>query len=193
MLFRNASCRCRRKQRLSSNASSSRPFSRLVRLGRLYARNISLMLTNAQPVSPHVFVTDSFDPFLNLAFEDAILERRRVENAQGMQLLIWRNGKSVILGRNQNPWVECNIPFLSRHNIPIVRRSSGGGTVFHDLGNTNITIFAQDHLPERNLKFVISALAKSFSLDAYISPRKDIFVDQKKVLHFVHQGLATSF
>jgi lipoate-protein ligase A len=126
-------------------------------------------------------VTDNVDPYWNLAFENYLLEEKRRTNNVGRWLFLWRNAPSVILGRNQNPWVECNIPWLKERNINLVRRQSGGGTVFHDLGNTCISIFTEKHEPEKNLQFACDSLRESFNLNAYIGPRKDIFVDEFKV------------
>lgn len=128
-----------------------------------------------------VFVSTSMDPFWNLAFENYLLDMKRSENTSSRWLFLWRNRPSVILGRHQNPWTECDMLFMKSQNIPLVRRQSGGGTVYHDLGNTCISIFADKHNPERNLQFACDVLRESFQLNAYISPRKDIFVDEFKV------------
>ena len=126
-------------------------------------------------------MSTDLNPYWNLAFENYLLEQKRQENTNSRWLFLWRNQPSVILGRHQNPWIECNMPFMKSQNIPLVRRQSGGGTVYHDLGNTCISIFAEKHEPERNLQFACDVLRGSFQLNAYISPRKDIFVDEFKV------------
>jgi lipoyltransferase/lipoate-protein ligase len=110
-----------------------------------------------------------------------MLDVRRKTGRIGRDIMLWRNSSSVILGRNQNPFIECNSSLATSHGIPLVRRHSGGGTVYHDLGNTNITLFGNEHQPEKNLSFVIRAINNVFGLQAYISPRKDIFIDQKKI------------
>jgi lipoate-protein ligase A len=127
-----------------------------------------------------VVILHGTDPHWNLAYEDYFLDQRRKNGRKGRDLMLWRNSASVIVGRNQNPFVECDLSMLRAQGIPIVRRQSGGGTVYHDLGNTNITLFANDHQPEPNLQFVIRALLNKFSVTAHISPRKDIFVGDRK-------------
>jgi lipoate-protein ligase A len=121
------------------------------------------------------------NPFWNLALESYLLEEKRRRDDGGRWLMLWRNEPSIILGRHQNPWIECNIPYLKSKNIHLVRRQSGGGTVYHDLGNTCVSIFSEKHDPERNLQFACDALQESFRLNAYIGPRKDIFLEEFKV------------
>lgn len=164
-------------RRIASLASQRRPLFSVVRVSGSSGND----LTFPKPETPCVFVNTVTDPYLNLAVEDFILDRRRTLNSKAIQLMVWRNQSSVIIGRNQNPWMECDLAYARRHGIKTARRSSGGGTVYHDLGNTNITIFAPEHKPERNLQFVISAMQKSFSLQMAVSPRKDIVFEDRKV------------
>lgn len=80
----------------------------------------------------------SLDPFWNLAWEETWF-RRPLANPQ---LLFYGNRPSVWLGRNQNPWSECSPGELQRQEIPLLRRISGGGTVWHDPGNLNYAFVA---------------------------------------------------
>lgn len=80
-----------------------------------------------------IFISKSVNPFLNLAFEEYIFKTCTNLNA----LFLYKNDSCLVLGRNQNPWKEIDFTALNNASIPLVRRNSGGGTVYHDLGNTN--------------------------------------------------------
>lgn len=87
---------------------------------------------------PVVFVSKLSNPYLNLAIEDYIYNQMPVPDAQNTnRLMFYTNSPCVVIGKNQNPWNEVNLPLLNSLRIPLVRRRSGGGTVVHDLGNVN--------------------------------------------------------
>lgn len=77
--------------------------------------------------------TGSTDPAYNLAFEEVVLQNRR----EGNTLLLWQNDHAVVIGQNQNAEEEINHAFVEAHGIRVVRRMTGGGAVYHDLGNLN--------------------------------------------------------
>ena len=77
---------------------------------------------------------ESNDPFFNLAIEENLLKKSSEEF-----LILGINSPSVIIGKHQSPYREINIRFAIENNIPVIRRISGGGTVFHDSGNLNFT------------------------------------------------------
>ncbi len=116
--------------------------------------------------------------FENLALEDWIHDHVDLQNRS--MLLLWRNAPVVVIGRHQNPWQECNLPLMRRLGIPLARRRSGGGTVFHDFGNINMTFFTskKKYDRHRNLKVVTSALkALRPDLDVAATPRFDILLN----------------
>lgn len=80
-----------------------------------------------------IFYSRSTNPYVNLAIEDWLLR----ENSDEEVWLFYQNAPSVILGRFQNPWLECDLGWMHAQKIPLVRRPSGGGTVWHDEGNVN--------------------------------------------------------
>ena len=82
----------------------------------------------------HVYISDARDPTLNLAFEDALLQRHA-----DPVCFLYRNDACVVIGRNQNLWRELDMPAMAAAGVPVVRRRSGGGTVYHDTGNLNFS------------------------------------------------------
>lgn len=122
------------------------------------------------------------DPAVNLALEEYVL---RHPQADGDLVLFYINAPSIIIGRHQNTLEEINRAYVEQHGIHVVRRLSGGGAVYHDLGNLNFS-FLTDYHPDnfRNFKKftepVITALAK-LGVQAELSGRNDILVDGKKV------------
>ena len=76
------------------------------------------------------------NPWFNLATEDWIFQAL---DANSHTLFLWRNSETVVIGRSQNPWVECKIDKMEADEVFLARRQSGGGAMFHDLGNTNFT------------------------------------------------------
>ncbi|MFP3855297.1 MAG: biotin/lipoate A/B protein ligase family protein, partial [Anaerolineales bacterium] len=120
------------------------------------------------------------DPYFNLAAEEHLL--RKVEEDVFM---LWRNEPSIIIGRNQNAYSEINIDFVRRKNIKVVRRLSGGGAVFHDLGNVNFTFIATN--PEgpklhfqRYTDPIIAALS-GLGVEARFEGRNDLTIDGRKI------------
>ena len=120
-------------------------------------------------------ISETFDPWFNLATEDFIF---RDMDAETKTLFLWRNDKTVVIGRFQNPWTECNTEKMEENGIKLARRQSGGGAVFHDLGNTNFTFLSSKQTFDKavNNSIITKALA-SYGLEAYPSGRNDIIVD----------------
>ncbi|GAA6029899.1 hypothetical protein JCM8097_009160 [Rhodosporidiobolus ruineniae] len=129
--------------------------------------------------APNIYVSRSNDPWFNLAFEDWLF--RKTDPEQKI-LYLYRNSPSVIIGRNQNPWKEINLSALKELGIPFVRRKSGGGTVYHDLGNTNYCVFVPRLEFDRrtNAELVVEGL-KTLDIPAGVNERNDIVVDGFKV------------
>ena len=119
----------------------------------------------------------SHDPLHNLAFERYLFDSLGQKEAA---VLMWRNIPAVMIGRAQNPWYEANTEFLHSHHIPLFplfRRISGGGTVYHDLGNLNFTFMASKPYFSRDLPITIVRDAlQSLGCDVYADPRRSIFL-----------------
>jgi lipoate-protein ligase A len=124
---------------------------------------------------------ESKDPHFNLALEEYVFYNF---DPNEEYVILWQNEPSVIIGRNQNTIEEINAKFIKEHNINVVRRMSGGGAVYHDLGNLNYTfIINSDKDVISNFKKftepIVSALAK-LGVKAEFSGRNDITIDGKK-------------
>lgn len=125
--------------------------------------------------------TKSTDPYYNLAFEEYVLQNR----TEGDYLLLWQNDNTVVVGRNQNTAEEIDADFVEKHHIRVVRRGTGGGAVYHDLGNLNYS-FITDAGEKENLSFArftqpIVEVLRELGLPASASGRNDILVGECKV------------
>jgi lipoate-protein ligase A len=125
---------------------------------------------------------DSHDPALNLALEEYALRRLPADRDY---LLFYINKPSIIIGKNQNTAEEVNAEYVERHGIQVVRRLSGGGAVYHDLGNLNFSFITNDdgksfHNYRKFTDPVVAALRK-LGVDAELSGRNDIQVAGRKI------------
>lgn len=125
-----------------------------------------------------VLVSTTFNPFFNLATEDWIFKEL---DPSTKVLFLWRNEPTVVIGRFQNPWVECQTKKMAQDGVHLARRQSGGGTVFQDLGNTNFTFLSskESFSKKANNEIVTKAIAK-FGIHCYPSGRNDIVVECEK-------------
>lgn len=126
-----------------------------------------------------VIISNSFNPYFNLSLEEHLLNN--IEEDE-MVLYLWRNENTVVIGRNQNPWKECNLERLYLMKGKIARRLSGGGAVYHDLGNLNFTFLTGEKNEDlsKQLSVIIEAL-KEQGIESSFSGRNDILVDGKKI------------
>ncbi|MDL2313880.1 lipoate--protein ligase [Desulfovibrio sp. OttesenSCG-928-C14] len=121
------------------------------------------------------------DPYLNLATEDYILTNL----TQGDYLLLWRNNNTIVVGLHQNTQEEINSVFVEERKVSVVRRRTGGGAVYHDLGNLNFSFITDAReaaliTMERFTLPIVEAL-REMGLEAEASGRNDILVGGKKV------------
>ena len=128
------------------------------------------------------FISTSNDPHLNLAFEQYLFSNVK---SNDRILYLWRNSETVVIGKFQNPWSECNVEKMAEDDIKLMRRYSGGGAVFQDLGNLCFTLISGsdydvEEQKSKNNDFIISALNK-FNITALASGRNDILVNERKI------------
>ncbi|KAJ2453989.1 hypothetical protein EV183_001829 [Coemansia sp. RSA 2336] len=147
----------------------SKPFPESAKPGRL-----AYSTGRAQCV-----VSTSTDVYTNLAFEDWLL---RNTDAQTHVLYLWRNEPTVVIGRNQNPWKECDLGLLQERGVGLARRTSGGGAVYHDLGNTNYTVLMPRQAFSRDrCAVMVSEALQQLGIPARVTARHDVAVGGRKV------------
>ena len=119
-----------------------------------------------------------FHPYKNLAVEEYLLLHCE---PQECILYLWQNQNTVVIGRNQNAWKECKVESLEENGGHLARRLSGGGAVYHDLGNLNFTFLVskENYSIDRQLEVIVKAVQK-LGAKAEKSGRNDILIDGKK-------------
>ncbi|MTI61993.1 MAG: lipoate--protein ligase [Firmicutes bacterium] len=130
------------------------------------------------PLKTKIIYSLSNNPWYNLALEEFLLESISQDE---VLLYLWQNQRTVVIGRNQNAWKECNYKALKRDEGKLARRLSGGGAVFHDLGNLNFTFIMgrANYYLNRQLRVIIEAV-KQLGIGAEFSGRNDLLVEGKK-------------
>ncbi len=127
------------------------------------------------------FIDKTTDPYYNLAAEEYLLK-----SFSEPVFRLWRNAPSVIVGRNQNALAEINGEYIRENNIPVVRRLTGGGAVFHDLGNINYTFVGEKIEGEdtsamfKRFTAPILAALRNLGIEAELQGRNDLVINGKK-------------
>lgn len=120
------------------------------------------------------------NPYFNIAAEEYFLK-----NFKEDIIMFWRSSPSVIIGKHQNTMAEVNLIFVNDHNIPVIRRISGGGTVYHDQGNINYTIITSSENREQLVDFKsftkpVIAFLGSLGLVAEFEGKNNLTINGKK-------------
>lgn len=122
--------------------------------------------------------TDNTNPYQNLAAEEFMT--MNVEPDEVI-LYLWQNAHTVVIGKNQNPWKECNVEKIKEDNAYLARRMSGGGAVYHDMGNLNFTFMARDDNYDIGKQTDTILLAcRILGINATKTGRNDLVVDERK-------------
>jgi lipoate-protein ligase A len=148
---------------------------------------------NKPPFPIKSYTSTSNDPYLNLSIEHHLLQ---TSPADAAILFLYTNRPSIIIGRNQNPWLEVNLALLNAAAtrkgsialpetgldapVDLVRRRSGGGTVFHDGGNVNWTVICPSSIftRDKHAEMVVRALRSNGIDRARVNERHDVVLDQ---------------
>lgn len=139
-----------------------------------------------------IILGNQYNPYINLAIESQLLDEVH-ENC--IRLFLWKNKQTVVIGANQNPYSECDVDSLIKEGGHLSRRRTGGGAVYHDLGNLNFSFVAdkKNYNVKRQMQVIQKALM-SFGLETEVSGRNDITYQGRKfsgnAFAFTkHQGL----
>ena len=124
------------------------------------------------------FISDTVDPHLNLAKEKLLFD---AVDAETLILYLWQNQNTVVIGKNQNAVSECRTELLKEEGGTLARRLSGGGAVFHDLGNLNFTFLCStENLEIPKHMQVIREACRLAGIETELSGRNDILADGRK-------------
>ena len=122
--------------------------------------------------------TDNTNPYENLALEEHLTMNVGEDE---VLLYLWQNAHTVVIGRNQNPWRECDVEAVKRDKVYLARRMSGGGAVYHDMGNLNFTFIARDELFDIEKQTDVILLAcRLLGINAEKTGRNDLTVEGRK-------------
>lgn len=124
-----------------------------------------------------IVISEEFDPYFNIAAEHQLF----LSSEEDLHLFLWQNDSSVIIGRNQNLYAECDLNYLREHDIKAVRRFSGGGAVYHDKGNVNFTFITKEASASQDyfVKLIQSAMQR-LGIDCEFSGRNDLLFKNRK-------------
>lgn len=125
-----------------------------------------------------IIVSDQTNPFVNLAVEQALVKNNPADT---VVMYLWKNRQTVVIGLNQNPFSECDVDTLLAEGGYLMRRMTGGGAVYHDVGNLNFSFVVPKQLYDVHRQFaVIQKAVESFGLQTEISGRNDLLCNGRK-------------
>ena len=138
---------------------------------------------SSEPGQVDVLRAESNNIMFNLATEEYMFDHLPLVNPL---LFLWRNTKTIIIGKHQNPWKECRVQLLEDDQVTLARRKSGGGCVYQDLGNSvfsfiNPIEFEQQDFKTMNNDILLGALKNGFGINAQASGRNDLVTQHEGV------------
>jgi lipoate-protein ligase A len=172
---------------------------RVLNSTRSYSTQATVVVPNLSS-RIQTYISTSRNPYLNLSIEHFLFEK----SPPGSKILfLYTNRPCVVIGRNQNPWLEVNLRLLNPENaaihssatkqptlgsVDLVRRRSGGGTVFHDEGNVNWSVICDvsEFTRDKHADMIVRALRKLGIDHARVNQRHDIVLDEGNIHKTVH-------
>lgn len=151
---------------------------------RINKNSYSTASSRNENIKKSVFISQSKDIYTNLALEDWLYKNFDFKNHH--VLMLWQNDPCVVIGRHQNPWLEANVtqlPLIGEQGVQLARRNSGGGTVYHDNGNLNLTFFTprEQYNRKYNLEIISRSLFREYDMKVDITPREDLVIRNNKI------------
>ena len=127
---------------------------------------------------PHIIISNQSNPYLNIAVENYLLSR---PSDGDITMYLWQNRRTVVIGQNQNPYSECNVEQLEADGGFLMRRKTGGGAVFHDLGNLNFSFIVPYEMYDQTRQFsVLQKAVAQYGLQTEVSGRNDVLCQGRK-------------
>lgn len=127
---------------------------------------------------PRLIVSTQSNPYLNIAVENYLLSQ---PSDGDITMYLWQNRRTVVIGQNQNPYAECEVELLESEDGFLMRRRTGGGAVFHDLGNLNFSFIVPYEMYDQARQFaVLQRAVADYGLETEVSGRNDVLCQGRK-------------
>ena len=127
---------------------------------------------------PKLIISTQTNPYINIAVENYLLSQ---PSDGDVTMYLWQNSRTVVIGQNQNPYAECNVAQLEQDGGYLMRRRTGGGAVFHDLGNLNFSFVVPYEMYDTMRQFsVLRRAVETYGLDTAVSGRNDVLCQGRK-------------
>lgn len=127
---------------------------------------------------PRIIISNQSNPYLNIAVENYLLS---LPSDGDITMYLWQNRRTVVIGQNQNPYSECNVEQLEADGGYLMRRKTGGGAVFHDLGNLNFSFVVPYEMYDQTRQFsVLQKAVAQYGLQTEVSGRNDVLCQGRK-------------
>ena len=122
--------------------------------------------------------SENTSPYYNLALERSLFD---FVDEDTVILYLWQNSHTIVIGKNQNAYAECKVDEFIKDGGTLARRPSGGGAVYHDLGNLNFSIICKESIAkEHTYQRIVKEALSYFGIVSEFNGRNDLTVDDKK-------------